>query len=88
MEITYFFTGGQLQYSFTNAESAQNLGVEIELRKKLDFMGMKKFSLVCKCGVDTKPDTFREKPPGKRQGNAGTVALCGKCRSFLSKREN
>lgn len=46
IEITYFYTGGQLQYSFTNAESARNLGMEIEIRKNLGFMGMKNFSLV------------------------------------------
>jgi hypothetical protein len=46
IEITYFYTGGQLQYSFANAQSARNIGAEVEIRMNLDKIGLKDFSLV------------------------------------------
>lgn len=42
IEWTYTVTGGtDLVYSFNNAKSAYSLGVEIDLRKDLAFMGLK-----------------------------------------------
>ena len=46
IEVTYFHAGGQLQYTYMNANSAQCYGAEIDIRKSLQFMGLKDFSLV------------------------------------------
>lgn len=45
IEFTYTDAGGSYNYSFENAQKANSYGVEIELRKNLDFMGLKNFSL-------------------------------------------
>lgn len=37
--------GGSYQFSFENARSARNYGVEIDLRKSLAFIGMNNFML-------------------------------------------
>lgn len=46
IEWTYTVAGGtDLIYSYENAESANNIGVELDVRKSLDFIGLKNFSL-------------------------------------------
>lgn len=46
IEWTYTVAGGtDLVYSFMNAESADNYGLELDLRKSLDFIGLRHFSL-------------------------------------------
>lgn len=46
IEWTYTVAGGtSLIYSYENAESADNFGVELDVRKSLDFMGLRNFSL-------------------------------------------
>lgn len=46
IEWTYTVTGGTgLVYSYLNARSADNYGVELEIRKDLSFIGMRGFSL-------------------------------------------
>lgn len=45
IESTYYENAGGYTYSFTNAKSANNLGVEIDLKKNLDAVGLKNFSL-------------------------------------------
>lgn len=45
IEWTYTVTGGtDLVYSYRNARGAENYGIELDLRKKLDFIGLKNFS--------------------------------------------
>ena len=45
IEWTYTVAGGtDLVYSYKNAKSANNYGVELDIRKSLDFMGLKDFS--------------------------------------------
>ena len=45
IEWTYTVAGGtSLVYSYTNALSANNYGVELDIRKSLDFIGLKDFS--------------------------------------------
>lgn len=45
IEWTYTVTGGtDLIYSYMNAKSANNYGVEVDIRKNLDFIGLKDFS--------------------------------------------
>lgn len=46
IEWTYTVAGGtDLIYSFINAMGADNYGVELDIRKNLDFIGLKDFSL-------------------------------------------
>ena len=46
IEWTYTVAGGtDLIYSYKNAKSARNLGVELDIRKTLDFIGLPQFSL-------------------------------------------
>lgn len=46
IEWTYTVAGGtDLIYSFENAESADNYGIEVDIRKTLDFLGLPQFSL-------------------------------------------
>ena len=45
IEWTYTVAGGtDLIYSYKNAKSANNYGVELDIRKRLDFIGLKDFS--------------------------------------------
>lgn len=45
IEWIYVDAGGSYQFSFENALSADNYGVEIDIRKDLSFIGMKNFTL-------------------------------------------
>lgn len=46
IEWTYTVSGGtDLTYSYQNAQSANNLGVELDVRKDLSFIGLRNFSL-------------------------------------------
>lgn len=46
IEWTYTVAGGtDLIYSFINAKGANNYGIEVDIRKSLDFIGLKDFSL-------------------------------------------
>lgn len=46
IEWTYTVNGGgtDLTYSYTNARSANNYGIELDIRKNLDFIGLRNFS--------------------------------------------
>lgn len=45
IEWTYTVNGGtDLTYSYKNAKAANNYGIEVDIRKNLDFMGLKDFS--------------------------------------------
>lgn len=46
IEWTYSMAGGTDPiYSYVNAKAADNYGIELDIRKNLDFMGLKNFSL-------------------------------------------
>ena len=46
IEWTYTVAGGtDLIYSYINAKGADNYGVEVDIRKNLDFIGMRNFSI-------------------------------------------
>ena len=45
IEWTYLDAGGSYTYTFENAKSANNYGVEIDLRKNLEFIGLANFSV-------------------------------------------
>lgn len=44
IEWTYLDAGGSYTYTFENALSAQNYGVELDIKKRLDFLGLKGFT--------------------------------------------
>jgi len=46
IEVTYFEVGGQQQYTYQNAKAARNYGVELDVRKNLNSIGLKNFNLV------------------------------------------
>jgi outer membrane receptor protein involved in Fe transport len=46
IETTYFEVGGQQQYTYQNAESARNYGVELDAHKNLGVIGLTHFNLV------------------------------------------
>jgi outer membrane receptor protein involved in Fe transport len=46
IEHTFYYAGGQYQYTYMNAHSAVSYGLELDIRKSLDFMKLKNFSLV------------------------------------------
>ncbi len=45
IEWTYLDAGGSYTYTFENANSANNYGVEIDIRKNLGFIGLSNFSV-------------------------------------------
>lgn len=44
IEWTYIDNGGSYTYTYVNAKSADNYGVEVEIKKNLDFIGLNDFS--------------------------------------------
>jgi len=46
IENTYYEVGGQYQYTYRNAKSAKNYGMEVDMRKNLTFIGLSHFNLV------------------------------------------
>ncbi|MEG0950128.1 MAG: TonB-dependent receptor, partial [Bacteroidales bacterium] len=45
IEWTYLDAGGSYTFTFENAKRADNYGVELEIRKNLDFIGLRDFSV-------------------------------------------
>ena len=45
-EWPFIDMGGTLRYNYENALSAHSIGAEVEIRKSLDFVGMRGFSLL------------------------------------------
>ncbi|MCC8147012.1 MAG: outer membrane beta-barrel protein [Bacteroidales bacterium] len=46
IEWTYMDAGGSYTYTFQNAEKANNFGVEIDIKKSLDFIGLHNLSVL------------------------------------------
>ncbi len=73
IEWTYTVAGGtDLIYSYMNAKSANNFGLELDIRKSLDFVGLKDFSLsfngaLIKSKVQFEPGTKDENRPMQGQ---------------------
>lgn len=67
IEWSYTVTGGtDVVYSFVNAQRAHSLGLELDLRKNLAFLGLKDFTLVFNGSVIKSRVSF---PQGSRQKN-------------------
>jgi len=65
IEWTYTVAGGtDLVYSFMNAESADNYGLELDLRKSLDFIGLRHFSLLLNASLISSHVNF---PAGSKE---------------------
>jgi TonB-dependent receptor len=45
IEWTYIDAGGTYEFTFENAEKADNYGLELDMKKSLDFIGLPDFSL-------------------------------------------
>ncbi|MCC8173503.1 MAG: TonB-dependent receptor, partial [Odoribacter sp.] len=45
IEWTYLDAGGSYTYTFENANSANNYGIEVDIKKNMDFIGLPQFSL-------------------------------------------
>lgn len=61
IEWTYTVSGGtDLIYSFINAKGAHNYGVEVDIRKSLDFIGLRDFSLSLNGALIKSKVTFNE----------------------------
>ncbi|MDR0686341.1 MAG: carboxypeptidase-like regulatory domain-containing protein [Dysgonamonadaceae bacterium] len=45
IEWTYLDAGGTYTFTFENAEKANNYGLELDVRKSMDFIGLPRFSL-------------------------------------------
>jgi TonB-dependent receptor len=45
IEWTYLDGGGTYIYTFKNADTADNYGIEVDIKKNLDFVGLKDFAL-------------------------------------------
>ena len=46
IEISYFEVGGNQQYTYKNAQSARNYGIEVDIRKNLTSLGLEHFTLL------------------------------------------
>lgn len=46
IEWTYIDMGGSLRYMYENADMAESWGLELDMRKKLDFIGMPNLSVI------------------------------------------
>lgn len=61
IEWTFINTGGGSRiYTFENATKADNIGIEIDIKKRLDFIGLKEFSLVANASFIHSKVKFKE----------------------------
>lgn len=82
VEWTFIDMGGSLRYRYENAEAAYSWGVELDMRKKLDALGMKGFSLVAnaawiKSRVHFRPGEITAEPDRPMQGQSPYVVNAG-----------
>jgi outer membrane receptor protein involved in Fe transport len=82
IEWTFIDMGGSLRYLFENADQADNYGVEIEMRKKLDFIKMPDFTLVVnaaliKSNVHFTPGEVLIEPDRPMQGQSPYIINAG-----------
>ncbi|GHT47412.1 outer membrane protein [Bacteroidia bacterium] len=55
IEWTFIDMGGSLRYNYENADRAESVGIELDVRKKLDFIGLPGFSLIMNAAlIDSK----------------------------------
>jgi TonB-dependent receptor len=82
IEWTFIDMGGSLRYNYENAESADSWGMELDIRKKLDIIGIPNFLLVLnaaliKSNVHFKPGEVVAEPDRTMQGQSPYVINTG-----------
>lgn len=60
IETTYLSTSSGQKYTYRNAESARNFGIELDVRKNLEFIGLNNLSLVANASLISSKVTFSE----------------------------
>jgi TonB-dependent receptor len=82
IEWTYIDMGGSLRYNYENADRAESWGIELDIRKKLDFIGLSNFSLLLNTAliasnVHFKPGEVVAEPDRTMQGQSPYVINAG-----------
>jgi len=82
IEWTFIDMGGSLRYLYENADKANSYGIEMELRKKLDFIKMPSFTLVVNAAliessVRFKPGEVLIEPDRPMQGQSPYIINAG-----------
>ncbi|MDR1459524.1 MAG: TonB-dependent receptor [Bacteroidales bacterium] len=82
IEWTFIDMGGSLRYNYENADRADNWGIELDVRKTLDFIRMKNFSLVLNAAFIMSKVRFKEgevisEPDRPMQGQSPYVINAG-----------
>jgi outer membrane receptor protein involved in Fe transport len=82
IEWTFIDMGGSLRYNYENAEAAESWGMELDVRKKLDFVGLRDFSLALNAAlirsrVRFRPGEIVSEPDRPMQGQSPYVINAG-----------
>jgi outer membrane receptor protein involved in Fe transport len=82
IEWTFIDMGGSLRYNYENADAAESYGIELDVRKKMDFIGMKDFSLILNVAlIESKvhfvPGEIVSEPDRPMQGQSPYVLNAG-----------
>jgi outer membrane receptor protein involved in Fe transport len=82
IEWTFIDMGGSLRYSYENAKEAVSRGVELEVRKKLDFVGLPALSVIANAAliasdVHFEPGEVVSEPDRTMQGQSPYVINVG-----------
>jgi len=82
IEWTFIDMGGSLRYLYENANKADNYGVEVEVRKKLDFIQLPSFTLavnaaLIKSNVQFNPGEVLIEPDRPMQGQSPYIINTG-----------
>ena len=71
IEETYNEAGSGLQYTYHNAKNAETFGVELDVKKNLDFIGLRGVSFVCNAAYVYSRVRFEEGAPERDRPLAG-----------------
>jgi outer membrane receptor protein involved in Fe transport len=82
VEWTFIDMGGSLRYSYENADEAVSRGIEVDIRKKMDFIGMPAISVILNAAliasdVHFKPGEIVSEPDRTMQGQSPYVINAG-----------
>jgi outer membrane receptor protein involved in Fe transport len=82
VEWSFIDMGGSLRYNYENADKAESWGMELDVRKKMDFIGLSNFSLILnlaliKSKVHFKPGEIVSEPDREMQGQSPYVINAG-----------
>ncbi|MDR1553412.1 MAG: TonB-dependent receptor [Prevotellaceae bacterium] len=82
IEWNFIDMGGSLRYNYENADKAESWGIELDVRKNLDFIGLSNFSLILnvaliKSKVHFKQGEIVSEPDREMQGQSPYVINAG-----------